>query len=230
MCALAAQCASAYHPVMTSDRRSFLRQAALTAAAAAGASAAPSVAAPEGTQRPATVAPAPRQPAPSRALDAALLAAVGEAVLPEMLGAAARASAIAQFADWLRRYEPVAEAMHGYGDAEITYTPSDPAPGWNAQLAGLDLLARRKHRRTFVRLGVPLRRAVLRTQLSRVGGTRLPADPLAAPHVAVALMAHWAASSEAVDLAYQARIRAGNCRVLSDTATRPLPYEPVVRQ
>jgi hypothetical protein len=140
-----------------------------------------------------------------------------------MLGATGRANAIAAFATWLARYTPVAEEMHGYGDAEITYTPSDPAPGWNAQLAGLDLLARRKHRRGFARLGVPLRRAVVQAQLSRVNTTRLPANPLAAPHVAVALLSHWAASSEATDLAYQARIMKGNCRLLSETSRAPLP-------
>jgi len=41
--------------------------------------------------------------------------------------------------------------------------------------------------------------------------------------LAVALMAHWAASSEASDLAYGARIVKGNCRPLADTARRPLP-------
>lgn len=203
MCArLALGATPHYHPAVT-DRREFLKRAALTAASAAVA---------------------PRvQPPSGRALDTALLAAVGEAVLPESLGADGRTRAVASFTRWLAQYAPVAEQMHGYGDAEITYTPSDPAPGWNAQLAGLDLLARRTHRRSFARLGVPLRRAVLSMQIGRGGGTRLPSDPLAAAHIAVALMAHWAASSGAVDLAYQARITKGNCRVLGETSRPPLP-------
>lgn len=211
---------------MTTDRRDFLKQAALTAAGiGAPGSLAPALLAShapgQGTgASPQTGAPAQ---APARALDPALLRALGDAILPESLGDVGRTDAIAAFAAWLARYTPVAEEMHGYGDAEITYTPSDPAPGWNAQLAGLDLLARRKHRRGFARLGVPLRRAVVSTQIGRTGGTRLPASPLAASHVAVALLSHWAASSAATDLAYGARIMAGHCRSLADTARPPLP-------
>lgn len=230
MCLLLARPAmSRYHPAVTTDRRGFLKRAAITAATAASADpsvlleaaqGAPAAVPPPGAQAPPQ--PPRTQPA-ARALDAALLAAVGEAVLPESIGAAGRTSAVAAFSRWLARYTPVAEEMHGYGYAEITYTPSDPAPGWNAQLAGLDLLARRKHRRGFARLGVPLRRAVLRAQIGGAGGTRLPANPLSAAHVAVALMAHWAASSEATDLAYQARIMKGSCRSLAETSRVPLP-------
>lgn len=219
---LAGAATSRYHLAVTTDRREFLKRTALAAAGATTASV------PSLTQAQAQAgaqAQAPAQ-APARMLDPALLAAVGEAVLPESLGADGRTRAVGAFARWLAQYAPVSEAMHGYGDAEITYTPSDPAPGWNAQLAGLDLLARRKHRRAFARLGVPLRRALLRTQLGgagAAGGTRLPSNPLAASHVAVALMAHWAASSEATDLAYQARIMKANCRLLAETSRVPLP-------
>lgn len=195
---------------MTTDRRDFIKRAAIAAATASGFGASDALA----------QGPAQRSP---RALDPALLRALGDAILPEMLGDAGRQRAIGAFSTWLARYTPVAEEMHGYGDAEITYTPSDPAPGWSAQLSGLDLLARRKHRRGFARLGVPLRREVVRTQLARVSGARLPSNPLAAPHVAVALLAHWAATSEATDLAYEARIMKQNCRLLSETSRPPLP-------
>lgn len=215
---------------MTTDRRDFIKRAAIAAATASGLGATEAIAqgAPSASRAPATAtpqsdAPQPAAQAAARALDPLLLRALGDAILPEMLGDAGRASAIAAFATWLARYTPVAEEMHGYGYAEITYTPSDPAPGWNAQLAGLDLLARHKHRRGFARLGIPLRRAVVQTQLARVSTSRLPANPLAAPHVAVALLAHWAASSEATDLAYEARIMKGNCRLLSQTSRPPLP-------
>ena len=214
---------------MTTDRRDFIRRAALAAATASGLGATEALAqgAAGASRAPATATPpaAPQRAAQSspRALDPVLLRALGDAILPEMLGDAGRTSAIAAFAAWLARYSPVAEEMHGYGDAEITYTPSDPAPGWNAQLAGLDLLARKKHRRGFARLGVQLRRSVVQTQLARVSGTRLPANPLSAPHVAVALLSHWAASSAAHDLAYEARIMKGNCRLLSETSRPPLP-------
>lgn len=215
---------------MTTDRRDFIKRAALAAATASGLGATEALAqgAASTSRAPGTVTSqsgAPRSSAQTapRALDPVLLRALGDAILPEMLGDAGRTSAIAAFATWLARYTPVAEEMHGYGDAEITYTPSDPAPGWNAQLAGLDLLARKKHRRGFARLGVPLRRSVVQTHLARVSTTRLPANPLSAPHVAVALLSHWAASSEATDLAYEARIMKGNCRLLSDTSRPPLP-------
>ncbi len=205
---------------MRTDRRDFIKRAALAAAAASGLGATDAHA--QGAATTQSRAPRPAAQA-ARALDPLLLRALGDAILPEMLGDAGRAQAIAAFATWLARYAPVTEEMHGYGDAEITYTPSDPAPGWNAQLAGLDLLARRKHRRGFARLSVPLRRAVIQTQLARVSVSRLPTNPLAAPHVAVALLAHWAASSAATDLAYGARIMKGNCRLLSQTSRPPLP-------
>ncbi len=219
---------------MSPDRREFLRDAAITVVAAAGTDTAASVqrapaqGAPaqgdrtQGARAPAGAAPPTAQPAP-RVLDAALLAAVGEAVLPESLGATGRAAAVAAFSRWVEGYRPVSEEMHGYGDAEITFTPPDPAPGWHAQLTALDLLARRKHRRAFGRLGVPLRREVLATAIGRGGAARLPSSPLDAGHVAVALMAHWASSSEAVDLAYEARIARENCRLLSETSRQPLP-------
>ncbi len=215
---------------MTTDRRDFIKRAALAAATASGLGATEALTqgAASASRTPATATSQPGAPqsaaqTTTRTLDPLLLRALGDAILPEMLGDTGRARAIAAFATWLAQYTPVAEEMHGYGDAEITYTPSDPAPGWNAQLTGLDLLARRKHRRAFARLSVPLRRAVVQTQLARVSTSRLPANPLAAPHVAVALLAHWAASSEATDLAYEARIMKGNCRLLSQTSRPPLP-------
>lgn len=210
---------------MSSNRRSFIKRAALGAAAASVLPAAAHAAEIEAVAVSAeTARPGDPPLAPSAAtLDEALAAAVGDAVLPESLGADGRADATTSFRAWIADYRPVSEEMHGYGYAEIRYTPSDPAPGWNAQLAGLDLLARATHKRGFVALDVNARRALLTTQLSRVAGSRLPSNPLAASHVAVALLAHWAASSAATDLAYGARITAGNCRPLAETVRRPLP-------
>ena len=191
---------------MTQDRREFLKQAAAVAAGSTliGGSA------------------NARQTAPLRALDAAALAAVGDAVLPESLGAAGRTRAVRAFSAWIAAYQPVAEEMHGYGDAEITYTPADPAPGWNAQLQALELLARRKFRKSFSAIDTTKRRELIGTQIGRAGG-RLPSNPLQAAHVAVALMAHWADSGEAPDFAYGARIGKGECRILADSPRKPLP-------
>ncbi len=169
--------------------------------------------------------PAQAQPprTPANAPDPALLAALGDAVLPESLGAPGRGRAVAAFVAWLAAYVPVAEQMHGYGDAELTYTRPDPEPGWRAQLDGLDRLARRLRRRGFVQLDLVGRRAVLDVALRDARGGPLPSSPLQADHIAVALLSHWAATSEAQDLAYGARIGAGQCRALADTPRRPLP-------
>ena len=206
-----------YYPGMTHDRRDFLRRSLLGAAGAALPLHSAEADGPD-VETPA----AGGQPA-GPALDPVLLAALGEAVLPESLGAEGRGRAVAAFAAWLAAYVPVAEAMHGYGDAELTYTPADPAPGWRAQLHALDLLARRTARRGFAQLDVAGRRTVLAVPLREVREATLPTSPLQARHVAVALLAHWAATSDAQDLAYGARIRAGQCRTLADTARRPLP-------
>ncbi len=195
---------------MVSDRRAFLAQTVIGAAVVAGNGAIPAVAS-AGTQ--------------GRELDPRLLAALADALLPESLGASGRRVATMAFADWLARYTPVAEEMHGYGYAEITYTPSDPAPGWNAQLQGLDLLASHTHGRSFAELDVTTRREVVTAALDRAPA-RLPSTPLGASHVAIALLAHWASSSETVDLAYEARIGRGTCRPLGDTVRRPLPLAP----
>ena len=206
---------------MTHDRRTFLRSTVLGAAAAALPAAAAALPAAGPTQPPAT--PRPGDPPSPRALDATLLAALGDAVLPESLGPAGRGRAVAGFAAWLAAYVPVAEEMHGYGYAELTYTRADPAPGWRAQLEALDRLARRVRRRGFVQLDLAGRRAVLDVALREARGGTLPSTPLHADHVAVALLAHWAATSDAQDLAYGARIAAGQCRSLAETTRRPLP-------
>jgi hypothetical protein len=192
---------------MSSDRRSFLKSAAALAAVAATPMEALSVA---------------EQPA-RRALNAPLLAALGDTVLPESLGTTGRANAVRAFRDWAAAYTPVAEEMHGYGDAEITYTPADPAPNWNAQLEALDLLARQTKRRGFASLTVADRRDILRRQLAPVRGAALPSNPLNAAHVAVALLSHWATSSAAHDAAYDARIVRGECRGLGAVTRKPLP-------
>ena len=109
------------------------------------------------------------------------------------------------------------------GEQEITYTAADPAPGWRAQLEALELLAHRKHRRAFAALTVAQRRDLIRPQLPRGRNLRLPSNIVSAPHVAIALMAHWAATSAATDLAYGVVIGKDQCRNLADSARRPLP-------
>jgi hypothetical protein len=112
--------------------------------------------------------------------------------------------------------------MHGYGYSDIRYLPPDPAPAWRAQLAALDVLARKSKQMPFARLSVDDRRELLGIALKGHGGERIPA-PLDATHVAIALLAHWASSPDAWDLALGAKVLPGTCRVLGDAVPKPLP-------
>jgi hypothetical protein len=209
------------------DRRAFLRAAgALAAGAAAAGCDAPR--APGGAPAAAPSATPVAGRSRDVALDPAALAAVGEVVLPGELGDAGRAAAVDAFVAWISGYEPVAERMHGYGYADIRYLPPDPAPGWRAQLEGLELLARRSRGASFAALPVVERRALVESALAGIPGDRLPA-PLAAGHVALALLSHWASSPAAWDLAYGARITPSTCRPLDDAPRRPLPLAPAPR-
>jgi hypothetical protein len=201
---------------MTADRRTFLTQAAASVAAFTVA----------GDLRSGAQQTPTQTPVSSRALDAGLLTTLGESLLPESLGAAGRARAVRAFRDWIAGYAPVSEEMHGYGNAEITYTVADPAPGWNAQLQGLDLLAKKQFGMSFGALKPDKRDTLVRAQLAGARAGRLPANPLTAPHVAIALLAHWAASSEAIDFAYGAHIGKDVCKALADSPRKPLPLAP----
>lgn len=154
--------------------------------------------------------------------DRTLLSAVAAAVLPTELGAKGIDAAVEAFVKWADGYDPVAEEMHGYGYADIRYLPADPAPAWRAQLAGLDLLARRSLRKSFVELPMEARQGLLAAALKGAPDDRLP-YPIDAPHIALALLSHWASSPDAWDLALGAKVQAGNCRVLGDANTKPLP-------
>jgi Gluconate 2-dehydrogenase subunit 3 len=154
--------------------------------------------------------------------DRTVLDAVGETVLPGELGEKGRDAAIGQFIAWADGYDPVAEEMHGYGYSDIRYLPPDPAPAWRAQLAALDLLARKSRQKPFARLSIDMRRELLGIAISGQRSERLP-SPLDAQHIAVALLAHWAASPDAWDLALGAKVLPGTCRVLSDANAKPLP-------
>src|SRR5688572_6719238 len=208
---------------MSPDRREFLRQAALGAAIVSGAAPADTSAAGSSGQGDARRAPIPK-------LDRRAIEALADAVLPESLGVTGRRDAASAFLQWAQDYPAGAEEMHGYGYAEITFTPEDPAPRWVAQLEVLDRRAAQvegRAPRNFVQLSVAERREVIAEVLRRIGGPRLPASPVAAPHVAIALMAHWASTAEAVNLAYGVRIDRAACgRPLAESPRAPLPLAP----
>jgi hypothetical protein len=194
---------------MPSNRRNFLKAATVTAAAAAGLTAACA------TER--TSAPA----VGNATLDGPLLDATAEVVLPSELGPISRSAALAAFRTWVTGYEPAAEEMHGYGNQEITYLPAHPAPNWNAQLQQMDALARKQHGTGFAQLDAVKREAIVRKQLSHLkGGPDMP-GVLGAPHVALALLAHWSGSPAATDFVYGVAIGKDTCRTLATVTAVP---------
>ncbi|MFN7801138.1 gluconate 2-dehydrogenase subunit 3 family protein [Gemmatimonas sp.] len=199
-------------------RRHFLKTAGVLAVgtAAVGSSACD-------VKEPATV---DEQPASRRVgFDRVLLDALASTVLPATLGEAGVRAATDRFVAWADGYDPVAEEMHGYGYADVRYLPADPVPAWRAQLDALDMLARKSQRVPFVRATPGQRSAVVEAALRAEGGERLPA-PLAARHVALALLAHWSASPEAWNLALGAQVSPLTCRKLDDAVRAPLPLAP----
>ncbi|MFN5203727.1 MAG: gluconate 2-dehydrogenase subunit 3 family protein [Gemmatimonas sp.] len=199
-------------------RRHFLKTAGVLAVgtAAVGSSACD-------VKEPATV---DEQPASRRVgFDRVLLDALASTVLPAALGEAGVRAATDRFVAWADGYDPVAEEMHGYGYADVRYLPADPVPAWRAQLDALDMLARKSQRVPFVRATPGQRSAVVEAALRAEGGERLPA-PLAARHVALALLAHWSASPEAWNLALGAQVSPLTCRKLDDAVRAPLPLAP----
>ena len=153
---------------LPSDRRTFLKVAGTLAAGAAVTGCTVESHPPDASATPAG--------ARASALDRAVLDAVGDAMLPESLGATAKAAAVTAFVAWADAYEPVAEEMHGYGYADIRYLPPDPSPAWRAQLEALDLLAQKTRRKTFGALSVAERRELLSTVLRGPAEERVP-DP-----------------------------------------------------
>lgn len=210
-------------PTSSASRRSFLKVAGTVAATAVAAGAAGAVAcAPSDTAKSGQGATTSTGTARVTGFDRRTLDALGEVLLPASLGAAGQKAAVDAFVSWVDQYAPVAEEMHGYGYADIRYLPSDPAPGWRAQLEGLDLLARRTRQRAFAELDAEGRRAVVTVALAPHGGSAIP-DALGAPHVALALLAHWTNSPDAWDLALGAKVARDTCRQLQGVERKPLP-------
>jgi len=159
----------------------------------------------------------------SRAVDPVALKALGESVLPaSALGAAGVDRVVSSFQKWLEGFEPVAELDHGYLTSEIEYTPADPAPRWAAQLDALELESQKRFSAAFVKLSVRDRQEMVRRQIRREAGDRLP-DPAEAQHVAVGLLAHFYQSTEANDLGFGARIGRYTCRGLPNGPVKPEP-------
>lgn len=154
-------------------------------------------------------------------LDDELTRALGHAVLPAELGSDGIDRVVAGFHSWLEEYEPGAELNHGYGTADIEFTPDDPTISWQSQLNELEREAQRRFQLSFVRLDSEGRRGIVRRQISGDRLDRLP-RPYRARHVAVGLLAYFYSTPEATDLCYQAAIGKNNCRPLARSPREPI--------
>jgi hypothetical protein len=158
-----------------------------------------------------------------RRLDRALLRAIGDAVLPDSIGAAGRDRAIVAFEIWLQEFEPNAELVHPYGGWIVPYGPDDPSPRWAEQLEQLEHRTRDRSMSSFRDLSREDRRALL-TEAIEDEGPDFPA-PADAQHIAVALMAHYFASSDATNQCYGAAIDKLQCRVVATAGEKPIALD-----
>ena len=156
--------------------------------------------------------------------DPATLDALAETVLPAVaLGAVGVQRASAAFRTWGEGYRAEAELNHGYGTSRLRVSGPTPLTRWAAQLDELDTAARAAHQKKFRELKVAEREAIVRESLQGQRVDRMPAVG-EAPHVALALLAHFYDSSTANDLCYQSQIGRSTCRRLADTPRKPLPF------
>jgi hypothetical protein len=162
----------------------------------------------------------------AKELDAALLEAIAEAVLPTELGAQGRTRVVADFLRWIRDYREGAETDHGYGFTRIRSTGASPATKYPEQLVALERAAAATkpgaEGRAFVALAVDARRAAISAALVEAKVERLPARPTGA-HVAADLMAFYFNSPAALDLCYRAQIGRDMCRGLEGSEKEPAP-------
>lgn len=166
-----------------------------------------------------------RSPGPSTApgLDAASLLPLAQAVLPTELGAAGIQRATNAFASWAAGYKEGEETLHPYGNERLGRTAASPVQKWTDQLAALEKAAQDQSKKPFRQLGVAERTAVVRSALATVQvGPRVP-NVVGAPHVALALLAHFLDGPDAVNLCYERRIDPKTCRPLRDSSREPAP-------
>jgi hypothetical protein len=154
--------------------------------------------------------------------DAALLDALGAAVLPSELGEQGRAAALRRFSVWITGYVPGAELNHPYPAAPVSHLPASPLATWQQQLRELDAAARAQSPGGFAAMDLPARQALIAQSLAGIKGPDLPL-PIDAPHVALGLMTHFFQSPQGTDLCYRAAVGKAMCRPLED-----LPHAPRV--
>jgi hypothetical protein len=154
-------------------------------------------------------------------LDAALLRALAQAVLPRELGTEGVITTVRGFLSWLRGYKDGAELLHGYGTGELSFASASPMVRWQKQLRALDDDARAQGAAGFAAATVEQRQHVIRAALTGEKLTTFPA-PQAAAHVALGLMAWYYDSPDATDLCYRADIGKNRCRPLALNPNEPV--------
>jgi hypothetical protein len=147
--------------------------------------------------------------------EAETLYALAEAVLPSELGPDNTARAVRGFQGWIDNYKEGVELTHGYGTSALRFQRASPRARWAAQLESLG-------KRSFEKLSIEQRRAIVREELK---GERLDRMPAAgsASHVAVGLLAFYYALPEAADRCYESQIGRTTCRPLTQSSRKPLP-------
>lgn len=152
----------------------------------------------------------------------ATLRAIGDVVLPSALGADGIDRAVAAFKGWMTGYREHAELTHGYGTSRIRYSGPTPVTRWASQLDMLDAASRKRFGAAFASIGRDRGDLLVREALAGAKLDRMPAVADAG-HVALALVAHFYASSTASDLCYGAAIGREQCRPLAQSSREPLP-------
>lgn len=158
------------------------------------------------------------------ASDPRTLHAIGDVVLPAELGAVGTTEAVHSFQRWISGYKEGVELVHGYGTSRLGFAGPTPATRWASQLDRLDSAARSRFAKPFADLPVARRREMVAADLTMLKVDGLPSLGRA-PHVALALLAHFYATPEATDLCYEARIGKQTCRPLANSSRQPLPLE-----
>jgi hypothetical protein len=155
--------------------------------------------------------------------NAATLIALADTVLPSSeLARTGVARAANEFLQWGKDYRENAELNHGYGTSRLRFTGPTPLTRWTKQLDDLDAAAQTAHQHFFRDLSREQRTALVRAALQGQRIDRMP--PVTdAPHVALALLAHFYEGTAANDLCYQAQIGRQTCRPLAAQARKPLP-------
>ncbi|HEY8176211.1 MAG TPA: hypothetical protein VIF32_10980 [Gemmatimonadaceae bacterium] len=155
--------------------------------------------------------------------DANTLHALGEAILPSAIGRDGVARVVRDFQRWIDNYREHAEIVHGYGTSALRFTRPSPRAKWALQI---EQLGRRTsdagRRRGFASLSPESRRSIIAQELKDEGLDRMP-DVASAPHVAIGLLAFFYGTSDAADLAYEAKIGREQCRPLAASPRKPLP-------